>query len=1606
MPQIFDDSNAEFSAERSELRGLLSDTEWNAAARTTINAHYTDPAYVEAIWSALTTLGFTGGQVLEPGSGSGTFIGLAPANAKMTGVELDPITARIAAKLYPGSDIRAESFADTRISGRFDAVVGNVPFADVRLTDRVHNPSGAHSMHNHFIIKSLALTKPGGIVAVLTSRYTLDSQNPAARRELAELGDMIGAVRLPAGAHRRTAGTDVVTDLIVLRRREPGRAPDADSQRWLDTAANLELDGSTHRVNKYFLERPNRVLGQFAVGRGMYGEELVVRGDGDTAMQLSGALHEVVFDGVAKDLRWTADAEEHAVVQAAAQIGGTDGLFVGHITKISDTEFTEHGIDGAAVPLPVPSTQAAELGQLLQLRDTVIGLLRAEAANLDDTAEIGQLRADLNRLYDAYQAAHGPLNRSKGRPWVDKKGNDRVTWTRPPVMRLFGRDPFSATVFALEEFEPATQTATKADILTQRVIAPRRPVLGADTPADAVAISLDTHGEPRLDTLAKLLGVDEAAARESVRGLVFEDPELQRLVPAAEYLSGNVRQKLATAIAAAEEDEQYSENVTALREVLPEDLPPSRIHAQLGAAWIGADDVQAFLREILDDRRVTVEHVIGSQWKIDGGQYGVNATTEWGTTRYPAGKLAQHVLRQSQIRVVDVIDEREVFNPVETEAAQEKANQLNERFSEWVWEDPERASRLHRVYNDTFNSLVLRSYDTDRLSLPGLVETFEPRPHQLAAVARMIAEPTVGLFHEVGAGKTAEMVMGVTELRRLGLVRKPAIVVPNHMLEQFSREFLQLYPQARILAAGTEDLVAAKRRQFVARVATGNWDAVILTRTAFENLPVSRATLETYLDNEITPLRKAVADMRAGGGDNRTVKQAEKSILNAEERVKKKMDQVKDPGVSFEETGIDYLCVDELHDYKNLLTPSSIQDAAITPGSNRASDLHMKVEYLRARYNGRAFTGATATPIANSISEAYVMQRLVRPDLLTDAGITDFDTWAGTFGKLVTKVELAPDATSWRLKTRFAKFRNLRALQRMWHTAGDVKLADDLDLDVPALVERPDGKRLPQVVVVEPSDEVLDYVRDLGRRAENIQNKLVDPDQDNMLKVSSDGRAAALDMRLINRDDYTGRLPLTDLSKPPKVARVADEVARRWMANRDRIYETRSGEPHAVPGALQMVFCDLGTPRDTWNVYSELLDQLVARGVPGEQIEFIHSAKNDRQKATLFEAARTGRVQVLIGSTSKMGVGTNVQTRAIALHHVDCPWRPADITQRDGRGVRQGNQNDEIEVLRYVTEGTFDAYSWQTIERKAGFIGQFLSARDDLDEIEDVGEMALSATEITALSSGNPLLMEKAAAEAEVGRLARLERAHGRTQSMLEHRINDHTRQIAASHNTIGDLETAIALRVDTRGDKFRMEVAGIRYNERADAAAAFANQLAGVMNRRPGTNTTTRIGELGGFELTAERFYREEVPHAVVRFTGGLIDNVSISLNESQNPSPGLVVRLENAVRTLDRKLSGQHEYIDELTTEISRARDQVGQPFKYRAELDAAYATRKSINDQLSEAAKPVTPAAEATAVEQQPDSLAARARQHVHDQAQPHQPAPEQEPAHRPPTHGLTH
>jgi N12 class adenine-specific DNA methylase len=1561
IPAVFDPIREDYAVERARLSELLGDSGFAAARRSTLNAHYTDAGIAAAMWSAVQALGFTGGEVLEPGCGSGTFVGLAPPEARMTGVEVDPTTAAIAAALYPGARIVCESFADTRApDGAFDLAIGNVPFAKLGLVDRRHNPAG-HSIHNHFLIKSLHLVRPGGFVVALTSRYTLDARNPAARREMAELGELVTALRLPTGAHQRAAGTQVVTDLLVLRRLQPGQRGNGSS--W-ELATPMTLPGAGGErtdieINRYFHNHPEHVLGTLQTGRGAFGgNDLVVEQVAPLDQLLATTLAQAV-DQARQTGRVFQPATAAAAPARAALVHGHSDQREGLIQQAEGGGFTRI-VSGAAVPFSVPASQSDELRALLGLRDTTVALLEAEAATVEDTAEIAGLRAQLGQRYGDYADRYGPIKRFTWRPTGrtdSETGEPKLARIRP-AQGGFKLDPFSPVVRALEVYDETTATATRAAIFEHRVVAPRAPRRGADSPADALAVCLDTHGEVRLDIIAGLLGTTPQQARGELGTLVFDDPTSGRLSTAAEYLSGNVRVKLAAAAAAADEDPRFAPNVAALREIIPADLLPGEIHARLGAPWIAASYVEQFLRETLDDRSLRVEHPGGTIWAVSGSKYGVAATSTWGTLRKPAPELAEAVLEQRVIIVRDELEDgRRIINVTDTLAAQEKAAELDARFADWIWEDPARAAALARTYNDTFNAIVLRNYDDVELSLPGVALTFTPHRHQVAAVARIIHEPAVGLFHEVGAGKTAEMVMGTMELRRLGMVRKPAIVVPNHMLEQFAGDFLGIYPRANVLTAGRDDLAGDRRREFVGRAATGDWDAIIMTRSAFERLPMSPEHQRAYLDQEAERLRLWIENVRASGGERSslTIKRMEATLARAEERLKDTLAGRKDAGITFEMTGIDYLVVDEAHDYKNLRTVSNIPGVAIE-GSKRASDLDMKLSYLRGQHGDRVGTLATATPIANSVAEAYTMQRYLQPELLAQAGVEDFDSWAAAFGEVVTGIELSPDGGRFRMQSRFARFKNVPELLRLWHVSADVKTAEDLNLAVPLIAARPDGQRLPEVVTTPGSTELAEVMAETGRRADRIRAGGVDPTQDNMLKIGNDGRAAALDLRLLglSTDEAT------------KLDAAADRIAATWQRHREARYPARGGGEHPVPGALQLVFCDLGTPNDDgrWEVYSTLRSELHRRGLPDGSVRFMHEARNDVEKGMLFRAAREGHVAVLIGSTQRMGVGTNVQDRLVALHHLDCPWRPADLAQRDGRGIRQGNLNPEIEVLRYVTEGSFDGYLWQTVARKAGFIAQVMRGSLDVREIEDVGDAALSYDEVKALATGDPRVLEKAKLDAEVTRLERLERAHYRGQSHLTHAVDVADRAIVELDVDAAAVEVALGRRVDTRGEAFRATVAGATYTSRADAGRALLGEVLEHPAAPRSDGRTATVGRLGGFELGLRAESGGGRDQVVLTLVDVPRSAVVVDRDKVTDLDPaGLIARLENKVTGLDRLVDRIADERAEHQRERDRAAEQLDKPFARSVELADARAQAALLAKEMADLAQPPpAPAAEA--------------------------------------------
>ncbi|MDT5027061.1 MAG: hypothetical protein QOE61_3487, partial [Micromonosporaceae bacterium] len=1266
---------------------------------------------------------------------------------------------------------------------------------------------------------------------------------------------------------------------------------------------------------------------------------------------------------------------------------------------------------------------------LVRLRDVELALLEGEAASIDDTDEIRALRVELNEVYDSYVATYGPLNRfgeRTGRRIDPDTGEPAIVRVYPPHGG-FRDDPYAAIVYGLEQLDPVRKVASKAELFFNRVVAPRTPRLGADTPADAVAICLDNHGEIRLPEIARLLGVDEETARGQLGDLVYDDPQAGQLVPAPEYLSGNLRDKLDAAREAAVTDPRFAVNVAALQATLPRELGPGEIEARMGASWIAPRYVQQFLAEILEDPNIKVSRVAGSAWEVASKRRNsVLATTRWGTKWCPAPEIAQHLLEQRPIRLTEEnADGKRVFSAARTIASQEKATEMGERFAEWVWEDAQRSARLVAHYNRVFNSLVLRTYDQTDLSLPGLALSFEPRPHQLAAVARVIAEPSVGLWHEVGAGKTAEMAIAAMELRRLGLAGKPAIVVPNHMLKQFTYEFLELYPRAKLLAASTEDLTAEKRRRFVGKVTTGDWDAVIITRGGFERIPMSPQAQEQYLTREMDMLDLSLARAMEAA-DRLAVKRLEKMRIRAEDRIKASMASAKDQGVTFELTGIDYLFVDEAHGYKNLRTPSNMPNMQVD-GSNRATDLHMKIEYLRGR-SPRVVTFATATPIANSMGEAYTMLRFLRPDLLEAMGITDFDVFAATFGETVSQIEVAPEGGV-RFNTRFAKFINVPELLRPWHIAGDVKTADDLKLNVPLLTSRPgDGQRLAETVVVASSEELSQFISLLADRAAAVRARAVHPSDDNMLSITHEGRSAALDLRLVGR--------ATD--EVAKIDVAAQKIAEIWRDNRDTVYLDRDDEPHPRPGGLQIVFADLGTPnragartakgrtvstdeavpglrvtdygadragtvvddppvaaddevidgvvsvlwdgdrtpeavsiggrglrhedpgptRAGFDVYDDLRRKLVAQGMPREQIRFIHEARNDREKQDLYDACRDGRVSVLIGSTEKMGTGTNVQTRAIALHHLDCPWRPADLQQREGRLVRQGNQNAEVRILRYVTEGSFDSYSWQTVTRKAAFIAQIMRGTLDVREIEDIGDSALSYNEVKALAAGNPLLLDHAEAQAELTRLERLQTNHHRGREVLRVTIGTANSTITAMRNRADAADAAMARRVDVRGDKFAIAIGTHTYTARPDAIAALRDTLTKFMTEPRIERGTSRIvGTFGGFEVQAT-LYRDVNRHPSVQLELLGVPMSAMTVTPTEVAQQDLLGRLANRLSDLETVKAKALADIDGATHDIDVAQDQLDAPFRYAEPLAKARERFAELDADLRAQASPPPP------------------------------------------------
>lgn len=1563
LQQVFDEEDDRFADQRAAIKELLGSAEaWSEARRTTINAHYTDPNVASAVWDAARALGFEGGRVLEPGCGAGNFMAYAPEDVGLVGIERDRTSAAIAQLLYPDADIRPGRFEDFDARTPFDLAIGNVPFAKVVPHDARYN-RGRHTLHNYFLLKSLRMVRPGGLLLALTSRYTLDARNPAARRELAQHGDLLGALRLPSGAMRRTAGTEAIMDLLVLRRREPGQEPAGvlGWDRTVETPLTYEPDESTQsgRMNAYLADHPERVLGQSVLGRGMYGDgDLIVRGDlDDIGAKVAEGLAAIIEN---TDLRYVPAAESPVTEpprRGPTMVGDIE-LVGERLTPLRRKSFVtsrtgiiyQHEHD-ELVRSDVPRGATDEVRHLIGLRDHTVNLLKLEADDAPNS-ELESARTRLQNGYERYVQRWGPLNRVSwqrtGR--IDPATGADKTRRVPARLGGFRQDPEWTTLAAIEVYDDDTGTATPAAIQHQRVIHPPTPRLGADTADEALAISLDETGTVDLDRVAELLDVERDTARAEIEPLIYEDPTSRHLIPAEEYLSGDVRAKLVAARSAAQQHNTYHRNADALAEVQPAQLSAGDITVRPGVPWVPPSDVQGFAAEILSIRDARVKLIPAlADWEVKGT---TGVGNEWSTGGRSAAELLEACLQQRLVRVYRSVGESRVIDAAATAAAREKQEQINERFSRWVWEDPERSERLANRYNELFNSYVPPDYESrgHHLTFPGLAEGFVPHNHQRAAVARILREGRSLLGHAVGAGKTATMVIAGMELRRIGIVNQPAYVVPNHMLEQFSRELLQLYPSARVLIATKDITGKAGRKEFVARAATGDWDAVVITHSAFERLPLRQQTYKDYVDEQAEALSEALSRVKAESDSRMTVKRLE----NAKERLEARHEAMikgasRDDGVSFEETGIDFLFIDELHLFKNKTIITGVEGVS-SAGSRRATDLDSKLWHLHRANGARSIVGATATPIANAISEAWVMQTYIQPDVLADAGLDSFDGWAATFAQQVAAVELAPDGGSYRVTSRLARYQNVPELIGQMRRTADIRVRGDLDLDLPRV--RGDA---PQVVIVPASDQLEDYVQTLVRRAENIRNGAVRPTEDNMLSVTGDGRRAALDLRLV------GRAPDPDGGK---IAAAAKRVARIYAESRDLAYLDDAGNAASRTGGFQLVFCDIATPKDdgSWNAYDELKRHLVAEGLPPNEVAFIHDAKNDEARAKLFAKCRSGQIAVLLGSTEKMGIGTNIHTRALALHHLDCPWRPADIEQREGRLVRQGNQSSEVQIVRYATEGSFDVYMWQTCERKAGFIGQLMrgdAVGRDLDEADDA---TLSFAEVKALASGNPLVIEQAGVQADLAKYERLEFAHREEQMTMEATARTRRENAAWKHRQLGNLKQAIERRIDTGGDKFSMTIDGQVFRKRTDAAKAVRSHIDDALRQlddnsdwvTQGKAKPRVIGELGGFPVKMEGHRFDQHREIVISFHLGEGLERSVRLSEDlDDPKLDLLKRLEHPLRRLDKDLEEDLAVISVYENEADELEARLGQPFEHRERLAGLRKRHDEILTQLNDAA-----------------------------------------------------
>ena len=1500
LADAFDPGKDSWAKEYTELKGLLSEDEYAAARSSTLNAHYTSPTVIRGIYDAVERMGFRSGNILEPSMGVGNFFGMLPdtmQDSRLYGVELDSITGRIAKMLYPQADITVAGFETTDRRDFYDLAVGNVPFGQYKVNDKAYNKLG-FSIHNYFFAKAIDQVRPGGVVAFVTSRYTMDSKDSTARKHMAERADLLGAIRLPNNAFRANAGTDVVSDIIFLQKRD---RPIDHEPDWVQLGKTE--DGFA--INQYFVDHPEMILGELTTESTQYGrEELTVAPIEGAVLadQLAEAVQHIEGQYVEVEVETpdVADAE----VERKTLPADPDVKNFSYAVVDGEVYYRENSI---MTQVELSDNAKARVTGMVELRQIVNQLIQEQLDDYPDE-DIKATQAKLNTAYDAFTAKYGLLN--------DRKNG-----------RLFEDDSSYYLLCSLENLDENKQLKSKADMFTKRTIRPERTVTSVDTPSEALAVSIGEHGRVDLPYMAELLGSpgDYERITTELQGVIFKDPSADADEPEAgwqtadEYLSGNVRNKLRMAQLAAESHPEFKINVEALTKAQPKDLEASEIDIRLGATWLNPAIVQQFMMETFQPPyRIRYNNLIQvryspftSEWRIGNksaaGMYDIMSTETYGTHRANAYKILEDTLNLRDCRIYDTIEEdgkeRRVLNQKETMLAQQKQQAIKDTFAGWVWQDPQRRNLLVKQYNELFNSTRPREYDGSHIHFVGMNPEINLREHQRNAVAHVLYGGNTLLAHEVGAGKSFEMAASAMESKRLGLCQKSLFVVPNHLTEQWASEFLRLYPNSKLLVTSKKDFEPANRKRFCARIATGDYDAVIIGHSQFEKIPLSAERQARIIEDQIEEIENAIAEAKEQSGEHFTVKQMEKTRKTLEVKLKKlQSTDRKDDVVTFEQLGVDRLFVDESQNYKNLYLYTKMRNVAglSTSEAQKSSDMFGKCRYLDEVTGGRGVIFATGTPISNSMTEMYTLMRYLQYSTLQQKQLTHFDAWASTFGETTTAIELAPEGTGYRARTRLAKFFNLPELMNMFKEAADIKTSDQLHLPVP------EAKF--ETVVVKPSEIQQDMVKSLSERAAEVHSGAVDPSVDNMLKITSDGRKIGLDQRLMN--------PLTPDDPDSKLNACVDNVLRIWNETKE-------------DNLTQLIFCDMSTPKGdgSFNVYDDIRTKLLAAGVPESEVEFIHNADTEGKKADLFSKVRSGKVRVLLGSTAKMGAGTNVQTLLVAVHHLDVGWRPSDMTQRNGRIIRQGNKNKQVYVYNYVTEGTFDAYLWQTLENKQKFISQIMTSKSPMRSCDDVDEQALSYAEVKALCAGDPRIREKMDLDVQVAKLKVLRSDYQNQKYRLEDKLLKHyPEEIQKAKNRIAALKNDAQIADAHPQDKENfcgMTIKGMVFDEKKAAG----ERLMLACKEMPNADMML-LGTYRGFELNI-RFDSFKNEHQIV-----LRGELSYPVPLGDDPR-GNIVRLDNAIGNFADRIADADAALDSLEQQKQAAEVEIAKPFAQEEEL-----------------------------------------------------------------------